>query len=321
MGRDIATTDPKLPICNDQESDNEDGGVDPLCIRYDNQKDPTQSVSTALARANLDAITGDITLAGAVRRVPDLVLTADVVAAADSADKVSALADELAKALSGSVGFYVVTGKESIYKTVSLNLRSLLEFEDGILPDGYDELAMRQRVFSGLQQSLAMKALPDAALTGLKDAAQNGVTLLMAAPVVSTLSQADRDALTKTVSDRLARVAGDFASADSGLPKLRAQLLTQLARHDAVPYFFGTLEATTIDLENDVLGLLSASLLDKSVTATERKNAATSLATFKGRLHGQPAIDAAVTALQQERLTATTSGARELVEALLASLQ
>jgi hypothetical protein len=48
--QDVAASDSVVPTCNDNEADTEDSGVDPLCIRYDIQHDPTWSVSTALNR-------------------------------------------------------------------------------------------------------------------------------------------------------------------------------------------------------------------------------------------------------------------------------
>ena len=49
--KDISDKDAQVPRCNDNEADNEDGGVDPLCIRYDVENDPTR-LGTRCAKPN-----------------------------------------------------------------------------------------------------------------------------------------------------------------------------------------------------------------------------------------------------------------------------
>ena len=58
-----------VPACADAEADHEAGGVDPICIRYDIEHDPTMSVGTALDRVNLATKERDITLAQALANI------------------------------------------------------------------------------------------------------------------------------------------------------------------------------------------------------------------------------------------------------------
>ena len=47
--------------------------------------------------------------------------------------------------------YYVVAGKASLTKTVVTNVKSLFEFEDSILPKGYNEAEMRERAYKGVR--------------------------------------------------------------------------------------------------------------------------------------------------------------------------
>lgn len=301
-GADISDNDPMVPTCNDAEADNESGGVDPLCIRYDIEKDPTLSIGTALDRITLATKAGDFTLTQAVNRVASM---------ANPQDDLKALTQQLSQNINGAMQFYLLSGKASLAKTLRLNAKSLLQFADGILPKGYDEKLMRERAFDGVQKALAMTTLPDSVKAALAQ---------IEAQVDQSLKLPDD--LKKSFHTALFSIETDESG---GLPKLRSLIYASLARHKAVPYFFGTLpgEHEPMDLEASLTGILGDAVAGsgKTVrTASERLAAAKALATFAGRPLGNEAISAVQKALLKARAQATNNASRELTETLLQTL-
>ena len=315
-----------VPTCNDAESDNEAGGVDPLCIRYDIEKDPTLSIGTALDRINLATKPNDITLAQAVTRVPDIILTTDALAAIKTKDDLQALTKNLVAGIQGSMQFYLLAGKASLAKTIRLNTRSLLQFASKVLPDGYDEKALRERVYDGVQKALSLKALPDSVKAGLAQAEKASLDALAKTPYLQGLTGDDlrkaSDTLAKTLQTAVMSIEKDEAN---GLPKLRSTVLTTLARHKAVPFFFGKLQGMEqpLDYEAAIVGILGDVVTESGKatrTNSERLAAAKALATFKDREEGFAAISAVQNALQKARAQSTDNNSRELVESLLQAL-
>jgi hypothetical protein len=322
-GADLSDKDPLQQVCNDAESDSADlGGVDPVCIRYDIEKDPTLSVNTALDRINLATLPGDVTMAQSIARVPGVVLTPAALAAAKDMDAFTQLAADAASALKGSMVYYLTGGKASLAKTLRLNLRSLYKFEDGVLDDQYDEQAMRERVFAGVQKALALKAIPDAPAAALAQAEKDIVAALATTPFVKGLSADDSQALSAKLVSAVHKVASSVETdSTSGLPGVRATVLAGLARTPA-PFFLGTFPGSNkpMNIEASVVGMLAdavtgADHADRSLI--ERVNATKALLTFKGRLQGDPAIAACRTAMTQARAAATDTDSLEIAQALL----
>ena len=324
--------DPMVPTCNDAEADNESGGVDPLCIRYDIEKDPTLSIGTALDRVRMATKAGDVTMAQSIARVPGIVLTADALAAVKSDDDLADLAVKVASSLKGAMQFYLTAGKASIAKTLVLNSKSLLEFADGVLKDDYsspyDERGMHERAFAGVQQALSLKALPAPAAAALAQAVKVSLDALLQTPYVTGLGSQDRSDTTEVLTKALQSIGSSLEKDQAaGLPKLRATVLGSLARHSRVPFFFGKLEGMSqaMDIETSVVGILAdnvtASGPAAASTAIERLTAAKALATFHGRAQGDAAIKASLNALTQARVGATDNASRELIEQLLSILK
>jgi hypothetical protein len=326
QSHDIAAADPVVPTCNDAEADSEDDGVDPLCMRYDIQHDPTLAVNTAFDRVNLAQLAGDVTLAQALSHVPGAVLGADRLAAVKTVDDANALVGKLRSAFSGSIGYFHVSGKASISRVVRNGLKYLLAFEDGILPDGYDERAMRERAFAGVQKAISATALSDAATAGLSAAIDAAAAQLAQTPYAAGLAAPAQADFLAGARKTLAGVAGDFISGGSpGLPALRTAVLTALARHPAVPFFFGIPEGDSadtgrLDYESAIVGILGDAAVNTALSLGERTAAATSLMSFQGREQGDPAIVSARAKITTELQSAGDNKSREAAEALLAVL-
>jgi hypothetical protein len=113
-----------------------------------------------------------------------------------------------------------------------------------------------------------------------------------------------------------------FETSASGLPKLRTTVYSFLSRHKAVPFYLGKVDQAVVDYESLIVGLLADAVpADGARTAAERQTAATSLATYAKRLHGDAAIARVLSKLELERAQAATNESRELVESLLATLK
>ena len=94
-------------------------------------------------------------LAQALQRVPSLVLTDEAIAAVKTKEDLKNLAAKISASLKGSMKFYLVSGKASLARSVRMNVKSLLKFGEDVLLEGYDERAMRERAFDGVQKALA----------------------------------------------------------------------------------------------------------------------------------------------------------------------
>lgn len=331
QSRDIDKKGDAVPACADAEADNETGGVDPLCIRYDIEHDPTLSVGTAIDRVNLATQDHDITLAQAIAHIPALSLKDSEIQAAKAQADVEALADRLGSALIKPLNFYYFTGKASVTKTVKTNIKSLLAFNKTNILTGYNPTDMRARAFSGVQQALGIKDLSDEAKKSMTAAQEAGIQLIAQSPYLKGLSDKDRgselDKLRVLVKDSVANFVdgavvqiastGDVAS----LSTMRAQVLATLARHPAVPFALSGKDAKdAVDYEKDIIGILLNSVgksKDGVRTQDERVAAATALMTFKGRVDGDPAIDAAIKQVTDERANAFVNADRENAQAVL----
>ncbi len=327
-GADVSDKDPSVPVCNDAEADKEEEGVDPLCLRYDLESDPTLSTLTAFDRIELQSKTGDVTLAQALQRVPTLVVTLEALAAVKTKEDLSTLTSKLGASLKGAMKFSILSGKASVSRTVRTNTKSLLEFEDDILPTGYNAVEMRDRAFKGVLKALALSALPDAVIAGLTIAEKTVSDLIALTPYMQALSIDDRN---KTIGETIASlhktVLGFEKDETGGLPKLRAAVLATLARHTDVPYVFGKTEGgeTLLDIEASLVGILGdvvAASGDANAlrTDSERIAAAKALATYSGRLQGDDALKAAQDALRKQRASARDNKSRERIELILAGL-
>jgi hypothetical protein len=326
---DIASTDAVVPACNDAEADSEDGGVDPLCVRYDVEKDPTQSVITAWERLTLATRTSDVTLAQALARVPELVLTDAAVAAVKTQADLKALVSTLGKSLRGSMAFYLSGGKASLSRVVRTNVKSLLQFEEGILPEGYKEAEIRDREFGGVQKALGLRALPEAVKNALAGAEKSSLDALSKTPYLKGLAADEGTKLVASLAATLHKTVMAVETDEAaGLPKIRAAILTALARHKKVPFYFGKLEGAdkSLDIEASLVGILGDTVTatgegSASLTKVERLAAATTLATYWGRPQGDAAISAVKAALLKARSAASDNDSRELVESLLSALK
>jgi hypothetical protein len=319
QGKDVASDAPVVPMCNDEEADTEDDGVDPLCIRYDVEKDPTLANKTALDRLELAEKAGDVTLSQAFARVPNLLLTDEAVASIQKTADLKAAVAKAGEALKGAAVFHLTSGKSSLGRVVRLNLKSLLKFEDDILPSDYSAQEMRERAFDGLRKGLALKELPAASANALEAAEKAVIEKLSQSPAAGQLGGEERTQLLKQLAETLHKATASINTDEAvGLPKVRSSILATLARHKKVPFFF----EAPLDFETSILGVLGDAVTSAQGSASERKAAAGALITYKGRSSGgDAAISATLNALKKQLGEARNNESRELIEDVLTVLQ
>jgi hypothetical protein len=186
--KDVAANDPILPACNDAEADQEEGGVDPLCLRYDIEANPTLSIATAFDRIEKTELDGDVPLSQALGRVPDLVLNDRALESIKDGTELKAAVGKLASSLKGAMSFYILSGKASVSRVVRTNAESLLIFAEGILPDTFSGDQMRGASYLGIQKALALTALPEAVNAGIAQAKASSLERLKRTAYVQSLS-------------------------------------------------------------------------------------------------------------------------------------
>jgi hypothetical protein len=284
-GKDVKDTDPILPACGDEEADNERGGVDPLCNRYDIENDPTHSVNTAYKRVTQETLKGDVTLAQALDRVGNSLLTPEAIQAIRTNEDLGRFFVKMVGSLTGSMRFYFVSAKTSLARVVNTNMKSLLMFEPGILPEPYNEAEMRARVFAGLQITANISTLPPTVTQALDRVTMKAIMALTGAPLFQSMKKDEIIAQFAGIKTVLSKVGPAFEQDPTqGLPKLRAVTLASMHRHPEVPYYLGNLGKDHVDYETAIIGMLTRATEDQNRTTPERLYAAVSLMSFRGRI-------------------------------------
>ena len=303
--KDIKAGDATLPACEDHEADDDSGGVDPLCIRYDAGHDPTQQlVSTiALLKDESAKLGQTVSLPTAIKSLiaefgdPSTVKT-------EAAAKAGILAAK--KALTGIVGFYYVDGAQSLSYMARANIRSLRTFEKSILPATYQEMAMRSREANGIMYVATTEEFEPAtkaAVEAFKAALQAWVA---STPFISAQASADQVTQATALLKDIVALPGPLEKLATS--KLREKTLVDLKASEKAPYFFLKDEKddkNTIDLEEDIAMVLArtviAPLADGSARPlAERVAAALALKTFAVTVAGSSVVAQASKALQAE---------------------
>jgi hypothetical protein len=320
-GQDIAASDRVMPACNDAEADNLTGGVDPICIRYDIGHDPTLQVQVTGARITEAKIDKDVTLQDAISRIPDLYLSDAKIATLTSEDALKAAATGFAKTLAGSEGFYL--GSSGLGGNVRLNVKSLYEFGGAPLPGDYDAAAMRERVFTGVNQVVTLMTMPAGVKDALAAAEEQGLAKLATSPYMIRMASSTKTGLLKTLSDQItATVAAWETDTKAGLPATRAKVIATLDRQTAVPYYLGSAkDGSLTNYESSMVGVLGDVVTGKlKQTSVERIAAAKALATYSGRPAYTAAIGALQNSLNNEVKNATTNDTLETALSVLGAL-
>lgn len=317
-GNDVASSDAILPACNDEEADAEAGGIDPLCTRYDIEHDPTTSIVVAGARISEAHLDHDVSLSEAILQVPTTILSVDQLSQIKTKADFDQITLKLSASYDGVLNYYISSGRSSLGYSTRVNLKSLYKFGSKPLPGDYDPRVMRERVFGGVTQILNLKTVPEVVSAALSQSLSKAIEILKLSPYVSEVSTTESN---QALADKQKAMSNHFLNfardEKMGLAALHTKTLTAMARHPAVPFFFGKYDQTQVDYEMMIIGLLSDATIAKDRVGSERLAAAKSLASFSGRKLGDEAIGKVNALISSERDSASDNDSRDLSEALL----
>jgi hypothetical protein len=323
-GSDIKVSDPVVPACNDAESDSLNGGIDPLCIRYDAGNDPTvQGLRTLAMVTDIQtSSSGQVNLPIAIARTVDDLGDATTVT---SSEELTSRVSKLGISWKGLLNFYLSSGAQSVRYMTQSNIRSLYVFNDSILPDTITEENLRNHALLGIETVLAMDTLPKATSESMTAAAAVARQWMLTTPFIKALPDAEQTRILDERVKTLSQISVAAESTTGTLAVMRGRVLGNLKRVATSPFFLGELRGTQNDLEKIVVGLLHRALTSKAADGsprgvTEHTAAATALVTFADTAVGRTAIEEAKIALAKEEAEAKDAVAREEARTVLALL-
>ena len=315
-GRDVVATDPVLPACNDDESDNVIGGVDPLCGRYDSEKNPIDGLEHA--RNNLFEKTGAAgNEAQTLAEVVESVTLNGIAGFADPAVTAVTLkekAETLASSIAKLVQYYIASGAQSLRVNLRNNSKALRVW----MPDvPVDELAYRGRYDRILREAMATRNLPANPAAALRALTQAVEAAVVANPAAGTLDT-DRALLAAEVTKLILDRAN--SAANSAWSRVRQGYYGEVSfTHDspfAIALASGNILSGFEDYAARSLGAGVLMELDSESAAIpalsgEREVAANQLLTFKGV---SPAFEQTILQLGALVLKGQTEGNQNLVD-------
>ncbi len=320
-GLDISNSDPILPVCNDKEADNEVGGIDPLCTRYDIESDPTHSIIGALNRINQSSLAHDVSLSEALLQVPVIILSAEALSNIKLKADFDQIVQKLSSAFDGVLNYYLSSGRSSLGYATRANLKSLFKFNEKVSLLDLDPRLMRENVFNGVTQILKLKSLPDNVAVSLSKARDQALELLKTSNYLSGITTSESGQIILDKQKLMSSHIANFSKDEKlGLPTLHTKILSAMVRHPGVSFFFGKYDKTQVDYEMQIIALLSEVASLKENTASVRMAAVKSLASFTGRKLGDDAISKVGTGILAERDAAEDSDARDLTESLMKAI-
>ncbi len=322
QGKDVLESDPILPACADAEADRQSGGVDPLCTRYDIENDPTHSITTALQRLTQASLSGDTTLSQALTRLAEEAKSPKLIGALKTKEDFQKYTRELADNFNASMQYYLFSGKASVARTLTTNIKYLLQFLPNVLPENYDESKLRAQTLGGLMDFLKLDSLPSEIEKTLQKIKGELLADLSKAPALSDLSRTKQSQLLDQLGAAIMGLSKTFKmDPEKGLPRAKASVLTSLKRRTA-PFYLGPLGSGLLDVESMVTSTLYRELSNPLRTTSERVAAAKSLSSFRDRSPmTDQIIKTAITSLQQQRDLAQANDDREEAIAILRILE
>lgn len=249
----LSEADPVLPACDDEEADSSEGGVDPLCVRYDLGSDPTKQAEMSLALLEKsDARYGrmsslPVALENAVAQLP-------AAAGVTTVDEAKKSIFALLKTVQGTANIYIGGSSNSLAYLGSQVMKALYVFRDGTLPKTYDENAMRERTLTLLEKVAKTDSLPYTSKEALKALRESSAQWLITTPAIANLSENERN---ETVGALLKAI--DLSTAawqPTLLSKMRTRVISALKYSADAPLSFHQREGVMVDLEAVVIANL-----------------------------------------------------------------
>jgi hypothetical protein len=321
-GRDIAPDAAELPTCNDEEADSEDGGIDPLCLRYDFGKDPTATIQTAWDRVRLREIPNDVTLSAALVRVARTHTAENTLQTVVDAKSLARWSRAWRESALGAARFYLVSGKRSLARTIRVNLGSLKAFLPEILPEEMLEDGLRERAMTGVRLALDTRTLPEEVRTTVTGSREALLTAFGRSPYAAKLDASARKKAETELRETWDQAWADFeVDTEKGLARIAAAVLSELTLPKKAPLFLGEISGKRRDFEREVTRLLADSVADFSRLPAQRLAAARSAKTYRDRLDFLATLEKLQRQLLREIDSARSHEDREKLLEIFAALQ
>lgn len=313
--KDLSATDRLIPHCDDRAADSKIGGVDPLCIRYDAGKDPSETLVRTMALIQDPK--------AALRETKSLAVAAErsVALLGDPAEITSEMEVRLYEAafqthILGLVQYYVSAGAQGLNYMMSANLRNLATYRAGTLPSTMDGLAMRERIASTMDQVMALENFSPATRTAFEKIGDQTTAWLKKTAWYANAAQAEQ-------TEHETKMRGAALEALQlverlVMPRVRIRQIQGLARSAAAPFYLNS----SVDYEVKALNWLEQILVGSlpsgaSYSGSERVAAAQTLATFKTIPQAAAIQVGARSKVETEITKATSAEERESLRALL----
>jgi len=308
-GKDVASTDPVLPTCEDSETDSLDDGVDPLCIRYDAGHDPTEQLGLTIALIKSeDAM--DRKQRSLSVSLKSLSAELGDASAVKTKEEAQAAVLKIVKAANGLVNFYYFNGAQALTYMTRANIRELRKFKAESLPAEYNEKELRARAIEGVRYATSAETLAPVVKTALENLTALVKAWLLTTNYVTALAQDKQADELKSLTGKLAALPAALEKVT--LMKMRAKIFADMTASEKSPFFFLENGPQTIDFEREVAQILARAVTDKLADGSarivdERLIAAKSLKTFAGTAVGSQFVSDAIDGVKAE-----VRGARDL---------
>jgi hypothetical protein len=318
-GKDLKKEDPELPACDDEEADSEEGGVDPLCVRYDIGKNPAER--TLLGFALLSDSNQNV---GRLASLPSsLARVAELLPEADSIKDKEALEEQFKawkKTMRGTASIYISSSASSLAYLSSQAMRGLRVFKEGVFPESSDEVSFREQSLQVLENALSTESLPAASAEAWQKSTDAFVGWAMGTVAFNGLDEAAKTELTdlwKKEANELLATVNEIA-----FTRLRTRIWEALKHSEGAPFSFHQRQGEAMDLEAVVLNALREALKptlknEGKRSNEERKTALESLIGYKGIEQADRILSEIGDQLAQEIREAKDASLRQELRSLL----
>ncbi len=319
--KDIKPTDPVLPTCEDAVADDVAGGVDPLCIRYDEGSNPAARAlaTTRLLTDESFTLGTTLSLAKALRQSSSkLPSQAGIATVKDGQDALT----KFATTVRGVVRYYVLTNTNGL---VADTAKLLYVYKPDTLPETLNEAALRETQFAAVEFTASLETLPAASSDALNSAVAAAKAWFEGTPGFVGLPVGAQDAAKTAAYAALdgLRPAIEGATNLAVLSRLRRGVLGALVRIPTAPFAYSA--AAGVDYEAKALALLERGLLTqlggKPRPDLERATYIATMRSFLDTPGGQAARSRVDTQLQAELNAAPDAASRETLRSLLKDLR
>lgn len=279
-GEGIKESDPVVPACDDAEADDYQGGVDPLCVRYDIGKFPTKRVLTGI-----DLLVNEKALAGRMSSLPTalenaLLLLPDY-KKVTTPEELKSVVGKIANGIEALLSVYLSSTANSIGNLGSNLVRNLYVNKFDMIGNEYNENSLREEATIALNWILNSRALPQETSNALLGTMEK-LKVWAEGTTVST----------KTFNDELEQrfILMIMRANIQLLSKMRIRVLKELKYRSETPFFLNVVNGQVNDMEVFAVEHLFKIATDRSLPLDERLTAIISLSTFKGTEFGYKAI-------------------------------